>query len=176
MKPLSWLFEFAWLVAVYLLLWASLSPLAVAGGAVVAVAALWLARLPPRSPLAGRLRPLSFMAFAAEFWYEMVSSAAEVGWQAVRPRPSRRAALVAVPVRAHSGGLLVVAANTVSLTPGSVVVAYDADRGELYVHGYPVATPEDADALGRFAVRVEGRTIRAFGSARDVESMREQAR
>lgn len=100
----------------------------------------------------------------------------QVSWQAVRYGEPAGSAIVAVPVRAHSSGLLVVMANSVSLTPGTVVVDYDAERGRLLVHGFPVRSHGEAEDLRHFALRIEERVVRAIGSPEDLQAIEREER
>lgn len=174
---LSWLPEIVWLVVLWLLLWGSVTPLALLGGFVIAMAATWVARLPPQAPFAGRLRPVGFAVLVVDFLGDLLSSGVQVSWQAIRRGKPAGSAFVAVPVRAHSDGLLVIIADALSLTPGTVVVDYDTENRRLLVHGYPVRSHDEADDLRYFALRIEERVVRAVGPRRDLEAVeREEQR
>ncbi|MQA87103.1 MAG: Na+/H+ antiporter subunit E [Streptosporangiales bacterium] len=171
---LAWLPELCWLVVVWVLLWGSVSPLVPLTGIAIAAAALWTARLPRPAPLTGRLRPVRLLVYVGDLVGELFSSAVQVSWQAIRYGGPAGGALVSVPIRAHSGGLLLVTANSVSLTPGNVAVELDRENGRLFVHGFPIRSEREVEDLRRFVVRIEARVIRAVGSPQDLRAIEQE--
>lgn len=164
-----------WLILVWLLLWGELSVLVAAGGVVVAVLAIVVARL-PLVPVVSRLRPRAFATAVAVFVWDLVSSAVLLGWHAVRHGRHTSTALIAVPVQEESDVLFVLTSNIVSLTPGSVTVEIDRPRGMLFVHVLPAADRQGIERQRRRVLQTEGRLVRAVGSPRDLQALRERDR
>lgn len=164
-----------WLVLVWLLLWGELSVLVAVGGVVVAVLAVVVARL-PLVPVGSRLRPRAFTIAVAAFVWELVSGALRLGWHAVRHGPHTSAALIAVPVQEESDLLFVLTSNVVSLTPGSLTVEIDRPHGMLFVYGLPAADRQGVERQRRRVLRTEERLIRAVGSPRDLQALRDRHR
>lgn len=106
-----------------------------AAGFALGYCALWLTRsLYPegaaryfgRLPRAARL--------AAYFVYELVLSSLRVAWDVVTPSMHAQPGIIRVPLDAATDAEILVTANLVSLTPGSLSLDVSPDRRELYVH------------------------------------------
>lgn len=164
-----------WLILVWLLLWGELSVLVAVGGVVVAILTVVVARL-PLVPVVSRLRPRAFAVAVAAFVWDLISSAVLLGWHAIRHGRHTSAALIAVPVQEESDVLFVLTSNVVSLTPGSVTVEIDRPRGMLFVHALPAAHRQGIEEQRRRVLRTEGRLIRAVGSPRDLQALRDRDR
>lgn len=154
----------AWLWALWLLLWGSLSPVVVVGGLLVAAGVLLAFALPA---VPGRVgpRPVRLLLLVGGVLLDLVRSSAVVAWCAIRHGPRTRAAIIEVPLRVEGDLEIAATANVTSLTPGTLVVHIDRGRRRLYVHTLPV--PADGSTeRGRQVVRtVEHRVARASGTA-----------
>ena len=160
---------FAWLTAVWVALWGSITWANVLGG--VAVAAVLLLAFPlPELPASGRVRPLGLLRFLVFFAKELVQASLTVAWQVVRPGRPLRQAVVAVPVRGLSDRLLTVVANAVSLTPGTLALEVDRPSATLYVHVLDVA-PGGADEVRRATLHLERLVVLAVGSDEAVRGL-----
>lgn len=161
----------AWLAAVWVGLWGSVSAANVLGG--LAVAVLLLALLPPPEVAAqGRVRPAALARFAAVFLVELVRASLVVAWQVLRPRRALRPAVLAVPVPGASDRLLTVAANAVSLTPGTLTLEVDRARAVLYVHVLDVG-PEGVASARRSVLRLVRSAAEALGPQEARDALRE---
>ena len=92
-------------------------------GYAIGYLALWVAR-----PLFGIL--------------EHGGSSLRVVWAVVTPTHLSRPGIVAVPLDAETDGEILLVANLVSLTPGSLSLDLSPDRRTLYVHAMFVDEPE----------------------------------
>ncbi len=76
------------------------------------------------------------------FFYELIVSSLQVGWDVLTPMQKSKPAIVAVPLDACTAAEVTVLANLVSLTPGSLSVDISDDRSHLLVHAMFVDDPE----------------------------------
>jgi multicomponent Na+:H+ antiporter subunit E len=159
------------LVALWMLLWGSLSWLALLSGVLVAVAVTRIFYL-PAVELSGRFDPLWFLAFAGRFAVELVTASFQVAWQAVRPRPLGRTAVIAVDLVSLTDIITTATAIAVSLIPGSVVIDVDRERSILYLHVLAVDDDGQLERQRQRVLSVERSLIRAFGSRDELELVR----
>lgn len=89
-------------------------------------------------------RPVRFVRLAALFLLELVLSATRVAKDTLRPRMTFRPAIVAVPLDVKNELEIMLLANLISLTPGTLSVDVSDDASTLYVHAMNV---DDPDAL-----------------------------
>lgn len=68
------------------------------------------------------------------FYYELVVSSVRVAWDVLTPHNYARPGFVVMPLDAKTDVELMLTANLVSLTPGTLSVDLSADRSELLVH------------------------------------------
>lgn len=80
------------------------------------------------------------------FLSEVVVSGVTVAIEVLRPRMQLQPAIVAIPVPGLSPTGVMVVANMVTMTPGSLSVYMDEEAQVLYVHAMHV---QDADAFRR---------------------------
>lgn len=122
-------------------LWGSFSLLTLAIGFVVGYAALWIAR-----PLFGETgyfeRVWRVSSLAVFFVYELIVSSLRVVWDVFTPRHYSRPGIIAVPLDAKTDEQVLLVANLVSLTPGTLSLDVSDDRKTLYVHAMFVGDPK----------------------------------
>ena len=159
-----------WLVVVWNLLWGTLSWANLLSGLLVALVLLTLLPL-PHVVGGARVRPLPLLVFLGHFVTDLVASGAEVAWQALRPGGVRSTAIVQVQLRADSDLLLTMVAEATSLVPGSLVLDLDREQRLITLHLLPVRDLEDVERKKAHVLVVEGRLVRAFGSAADAAAL-----
>lgn len=112
-------------------------------GFILGYCAVWVAR-----PLFGETtyfeRVWRLLRLAVLFIYELVVSSLRVVWDVVTPNHLSRPGIIAMPLDAETDTEILVVANLISLTPGTLSMDISEDRRTLYVHGMFV---EDPDAL-----------------------------
>jgi multicomponent Na+:H+ antiporter subunit E len=161
----------AWLLPVWVLLWARLDAAVVVSGLAAVTVTYWATRLPPL-PAAPRLRPRAVAVAALHFGSDLVVSSLVIARHAVW-RPERvRGALIRVRGRSESDPVLVLVVNGLSLRPGTLVLDIDRRDSTLIVHAMPVRDLPGVERLRRGALDEEGRLIRAFGTPHDIEALR----
>ena len=150
-----------WVATAWVALWGDLSWANVLSGLVVAVFVLSAVRLPPRTT-EYRLSPVPTLRYVLTFARDLVVSTAEVAQQVFWPVERLRPAILEVPMATTDPGLLSLVANTITLTPGTMTLEVDDDRGLLWVHvlhlreGGEEDVIEQARALERLGARALG--------------------
>jgi multicomponent Na+:H+ antiporter subunit E len=102
-------------------------------GFAVGYAALWLTKpLYRGSRYFSRLpKVLRLVAF---FVKELFVSNLRVLWEVITPRQSSRPGIIGVPLDAETDLEIMLVANLISLTPGTLSIDVSEDRKTLYVH------------------------------------------
>ena len=155
----------AWLTAVWVGLWGSVTVANVLGGVVVSLVLVLL--LPP-APASGPavLAPVPLLRFGLRFLADLVVSSVQVVRLVLGRRIALRQAIVPVQVPGASDTLLTVLADAISLTPGTLTVDVDPGTGTLYVHVLDVGDGSQGVERVRAALQDQARaTVRALGSA-----------
>jgi multicomponent Na+:H+ antiporter subunit E len=132
---------------VLMLVWAVVtgdwSSTSLAFGFAVGFAALWIA-----SDLFGDARYHKRFAGAlgllAYFLYDLVKSSLVVAWDVVTPTLHARPYFLEMPLSAETDVEIMLTANLISLTPGTLAVEVSPDRRTLLIHAM---FAEDPDAV-----------------------------
>ncbi|MBQ1024818.1 Na+/H+ antiporter subunit E [Micromonospora sp. C95] len=160
------------LVAVWVLLWGTLSWANIIGGLVVAVVLLAVFPLPPVT-FAGRIHPLPMLRFWLHFLRDLVVASAQVAWLAMRVGHPPRSAIIAARLRVNTDLNLTLTAEALSLLPGSLILEADRRTGTLYVHVLGVTDKAEVERFRRGVLELEARIIEAIGSAEELRRIRE---
>jgi multisubunit Na+/H+ antiporter MnhE subunit len=155
----------AGLAAVYCLTLVSADPADVAVGAALGGALSWLLgrrlRLGPggrRPPLASRIA--WFPVLAGAVLADVLQGTWEVALRVLHLRPLRRPGIVRVPIGDRSERGVAVSALATTLSPGSVLVEVDHERGDLLLHVIDASEPDAVRArLQRFYDRYQRRVF-----------------
>jgi len=114
-------------------------------GFIVGYGALWISR-----PLFGTntyfIRVIKLVQLAARFIWELLISNFRVLWDIITPTHFSRPGVIAVPLHASSDLEIMLVANMVSLTPGTLSLDVSRDRTFLYVHVMYIDDVETARA------------------------------
>ena len=161
---------FAWLVALWMLLWGQFTVVAFLTGVVAAVIVTRVFRLPPVQ-LSGRLNLWYGLVFVMTFFAALVRGSLLVAWQVVDFRRQPSSAVIAVHLRIDDDLIMTHTATTASLIPGSLIVEADRDRRILYLHVIGVDSDEDVEAQRKAILGWEARIVRAAGSRSQVETI-----
>ncbi|MGY6497593.1 MAG: Na+/H+ antiporter subunit E [Microcella sp.] len=159
------------LVAFWMLLWGSFSPLTILTGIIVAVVVTKVLYL-PRVVLARRFNPFWFLVFVGIFAAQLVAASFQVAFQAVFARRIRRNAIVKVTLHTRSDFLITGTAIAISLVPGSVILEIDREHAILYVHVLSAENAADMERARANILATERRLIRALGSRDEWEAVR----
>lgn len=97
---------------------------------------------------------LSLLVFPFFYAWEVLIGALRVSWDVVHPRPRLRPVLVRVPVGDITPRQLLLLANLVTMTPGTLTVDVVDDATTLVVHGL-----YDADDPGALVDGIRNRYL-----------------
>lgn len=161
---------FAWLIALWMLLWQQFTVTAFVTGLVAAVLVTRVFRLPPVQ-LSGRLNVFSGALFIVVFAAEVVRGSLIVAAQVLDPRRQPGAAIIAVPLRTDDDLIMTHTAVTCSLIPGSLIVEADRDRRILYLHVIGVRSGAELERQRRSVLTWERRIVQAVGSRAQLEQV-----
>jgi multicomponent Na+:H+ antiporter subunit E len=163
-RPMSKFTVCAILLAVWLLLWGSLSVANVLSGIAVAVSlfVIYPSQL-PRWPVR-RLHPWGVAVLVGRFVLDVVVSTFWLVVAALAPSSKVRAALVWVDLQFDDPALITMITNMTALTPGSMVVRiahHDDGRPTVQLHCLAVGDPE---RFARSIAGLEVRCVKAIGT------------
>jgi multicomponent Na+:H+ antiporter subunit E len=108
-----------------------------------------------------RINPIGVVIFLIYVLYKLIQANLILAWEIVTPRNRIRTGVVAVPLRTNSEIVMMLVANMVTLTPGTITLESRGKPPVLYVH---VLHLDDADKTRRELYQLERIAIRAFGS------------
>lgn len=154
-----------WLTVLWVLLWGGLSAANVLSGIVVSLAVVTVAGLPKVARRgdtdAARVRVGATLWFGLYVLYKLVESNLVLAWEIITPRNRINSGVVAVPLRTESNMAMLVVANVITLTPGTMTIEVGGNPPILYVN---VLHLHDIDQVRRDLLRIEELSVRAFGS------------
>lgn len=101
-------------------------------------------------------RTIATARLAGYYLASFLRANALVTWEILRPRSSIDPAIVRVPLRLTNPWHIVVYANLISLTPGTLTLDVSEDHEALYVHGLDVTS---ADELRARLAKLEDRLL-----------------
>lgn len=165
----------AWLVVLWMLLWAQFTVLSFLTGLVVAIFVTRVFRLPTVA-LSGRINFWYAALFVVQFLFAVLQGALYVTVQVFDFRRQPGAAIIAVPLRYADDLVMTHVAVTSSLIPGSLVVEADRDRRILYLHVIGVRNAADVEKQREGVLVWERRIVRALGSPAQYRALRADER
>lgn len=114
-------------------------------GFLVGMAALWMSK-PLYGPTRYFRRVGQTIYLIAFFVKELIVSSLRVAWDVVTPEMKSRPGVVAIPLDAETDNEIMVTANLISLTPGTLSLDVSPDRKYLYVHAMFIEGPDSVRA------------------------------
>ncbi len=162
---------FAWLVAVWMMLWGQFSLLSALTGIAVAVFVTRVFRLPPVE-LSGRINLWFALVFAVRFFFAVIAGSLQVAAVVLDPRRQPGTAVIAIPLRTDDDLIMTHVGVTASLIPGSLVTEIDRQARIMYLHVIGVRTREDVEKQRRTVLEWEKRIVRAVGSREQFARLR----
>ncbi|WP_334152823.1 Na+/H+ antiporter subunit E [Microbacterium sp.] len=165
----------AWLVVLWMLLWAQFTVLSFLTGLVVAIFVTRVFRLPTIA-LSGRINLWYGFLFVVQFLFAVVRGALSVTVQVFDFRRQPGAAIIAVPLRYADDLVMTHVAVTSSLIPGSLIVEADRDRRILYLHVIGVRNRADVEKQRDGVLLWERRIVRALGDPAQYRALRADER
>ncbi|MCR9257203.1 MAG: Na+/H+ antiporter subunit E [Alphaproteobacteria bacterium] len=110
-------------------------------GFILGFISLWLVR--DRFNLHNFYRPLRIIRLLAVFLKELVISGYRVARDTLSPSMNFKPAIIALPLDVKQDAEIMLLANMISLTPGTLSVDVSSDRSTLYIHAMNVDDPEE---------------------------------
>ncbi|MEV8172278.1 Na+/H+ antiporter subunit E [Microbacterium sp. NPDC077486] len=165
----------AWLIVLWMLLWAQFTVLSFLTGLVVAIFVTRVFRL-PTVELSGRVNLWYGALFVVQFLFAILRGALSVTAQVFDFRRQPGTAIVAVPLRYADDLVMTHVAVVSSLIPGSLVVEADRDRGILYLHVIGVRSKEDVEKQRQGVLGWEKRIVRALGNPTQYRALKSDER
>lgn len=165
----------AWLVALWMLLWAQFTVLSFVTGLVVAIFVTRVFRL-PTIQLSGRINFWFGALFVVQFLFAVLRGALGVTVQVFDFRRQPGAAIIAVPLRYADDLVMTHVSVTASLIPGSLVVEADRDRRILYLHVIGVRNMADVNRQRDGVLSWERRIVRALGDPAQYRALKADER
>jgi multicomponent Na+:H+ antiporter subunit E len=77
------------------------------------------------------------------FLAEMVKANVRIAWEVITPGFTMQAGIVRVPTRCRTDWEVMMLANSISLTPGTLTLEVDTATNELFVHALFVHSREE---------------------------------
>jgi multicomponent Na+:H+ antiporter subunit E len=151
-----------WLLGVWLLLWGSVSPLAIVSGLLIGFGLLW-ATPQPAVEIGLRFRPLAAVSLLLFVTLDLVISSCRVSWHILTPTLPE-SAIFNVPLRVRGGLMITMVAVAVTAVPGSTVIDARPEDGMLEIHVFDASSPEAERNTCRDVQLLERRITAAFGS------------
>jgi multicomponent Na+:H+ antiporter subunit G len=146
-----------WLLLVWVVVFGSLRPNVLVGGAVVAaLLAVALRRIAPRWPHAF-LHPIAAIRFVAHFTAQLLAATWDVTRRLVRRPSELQPAIVEIPLLVRTRNQVTLLMNAISFTPGTVALEVRNDR--LFVH---VLSTTDSHVVIAEANEMQRRIMEAF--------------
>src|SRR5690606_20741731 len=108
----------------------------------------------------GPMKMWHILSFAMLYLWEVVRSTGYLAWLVVRPRIELRSRFVEVPLELESEFGRFFFACLVTMTPGTLAVSLDGDRGVLLVH--LLDAPDEVRAVADIKARIEVPLLRIF--------------
>ncbi len=102
-------------------------------GFLVGYLALWISK-PLYPDAAYFVRVPRVLILAGYFLYQLIVSNFRVMWEVITPRPSSRPGIIGVELAARTDMEIMLVANMISLTPGTLSLDISDDRRVLFVH------------------------------------------
>jgi multicomponent Na+:H+ antiporter subunit E len=155
-----------WLVAVWILLWGTISAANILSGFAVALLITFLLSL-PAVPVEGRLHPLSLVQLNLVIGRNLVVSSLQVAWLAIKPGAPPMSAVLRVRLSVKSDLVLALAVHAINITPGTMVLEIDRDRRLVYIHVLDVGSPRAVNQFYREVTQLERLLIATFERDKD---------
>lgn len=147
-----------WLTVVWIALWEDLTWANVLAGVLVAIFVMWVTPARPAEAVHS-VRPWALLKLSAYFLWKLSEASTILAWEVVTPRNRVNPAIVAVPLRSRSPGIVTLVSNMVSLTPGTLTLQVDEETMTIFIH---VLHLETIDDMRREVRHLEELAVAAF--------------
>jgi multicomponent Na+:H+ antiporter subunit E len=100
-------------------------------------------------------RFLHFLLYIPKFFWEMIKANLEVAYLVVHPLLPIKPGIVKIKTKLTKDSAITVLANSITLTPGTMTVDVNKDKGELYIHWIKVKAQETESATKEISEKFE---------------------
>lgn len=156
-----------WLTILWVLLWGDVSWANALSGIAVAIGVVTLSRLPRAARRTDdsvtRVNPIKALQFIGYAFWSLLQSNWVLAKEIItfRDDESINAGVVAVPLRTDSDTIMMIVANLITLTPGTLTIEVLGTPPIVYVN---VLHLHEIEAVRAELLRIEELAIQAFGS------------
>lgn len=156
-----------WLVFLWVLLWGEFSWANVISGTVIGYLIVLGSGIGHTTSIhpddRARISPLHLLKFVFVVLLKLVQSNLVLAWEILTPRNKINSGIIAIQLRTESALSMVVVANVITLTPGTMTLESKGSPATLYVN---VLHLHDLDKVRQELLHIEDLSVKAFGSRR----------
>ncbi len=118
----------------------SLTAANLAAGFALGYSTLWVTTSGPgKATYFSKLKHV--VKFASFLGYDLVVSALQVAWNVLTPKSGIRPGVIAIPIELKTAAEIVILANSITLTPGTLTLDISEDKKTLFVHAIFIDDP-----------------------------------
>lgn len=147
-----------WLTVVWVALWGSITVANIVSGLILSILLVLILPFPRNPPAPERFRPWPAVKFAGYFLLQMVKANAIVIYDICTPAVGLHEGVIAVRFPRVSDGFTTLITNSITLTPGTLVLEVTDDK--LYIH---VLHPTSIEAAREEIYMLIHYALEAFG-------------
>jgi multicomponent Na+:H+ antiporter subunit E len=103
-----------------------------------------------------------FLIYIPIFFWEMIKANLEVAYLVVHPLLPIKPGIVKIKTKLTKDSAITVLANSITLTPGTMTVDVNKDKGELYIHWIKVKSQETELATKEISEKFEKTLMEVF--------------
>jgi multicomponent Na+:H+ antiporter subunit E len=103
-----------------------------------------------------------FLIYIPKFFWEMIKANLEVAYLVVHPLLPIKPGIVKIKTKLTKDSAITVLANSITLTPGTMTVDVNKDKGELYIHWIKVKSQETESATKEISEKFEKTLMEVF--------------
>ena len=103
-----------------------------------------------------------FLIYIPKFFWEMIKANLEVAYLVVHPLLPIKPGIVKIKTKLTKDSAITVLANSITLTPGTMTVDVNKEKGELYIHWIKVKVQETDSATKEISEKFEKTLTEVF--------------
>ena len=103
-----------------------------------------------------------FLIYIPKFFWEMIKANLEVAYLVVHPLLPIKPGIVKIKTKLTKDSAITVLANSITLTPGTMTVDVNKEKGELYIHWIKVKVEETESATKEISEKFEKTLMEVF--------------
>jgi multicomponent Na+:H+ antiporter subunit E len=103
-----------------------------------------------------------FLIYIPKFFWEMIKANLEVAYLVVHPLLPIKPGIVKIKTKLTKDSAITVLANSITLTPGTMTVDVNKEKGEIYIHWIKVKSQETELATKEISEKFEKTLMEVF--------------